>query len=75
MTERMLASLAGMARLLGVHCLLEGVEDEIGLLMAKRVGAQSAQGYLFGAPMTEQELLLLIANPASEERDLGAVGA
>ena len=72
---RLLASLAGMARLLGVHCLLEGVEDEIGLLMAKRVGAQSAQGYLFGAPMTEQELLLLIANPASEERDLGAVGA
>ena len=68
MTERMLSSLAGMARLLGVHCLLEGIEDEIGLLMAKRVGAQSAQGYLFGAPMSQAELIGVVESAANDVR-------
>ncbi len=57
MTEKMLHSLSGMARTLGVHCLLEGIENELELLMAKRVGAQSVQGYLFGMPMGALELL------------------
>ncbi|MCK0129049.1 EAL domain-containing protein [Erythrobacter sp. F6033] len=57
MAEKVLASLVGMARVLGVHCLLEGVEDEVGLLMAKRAGAESVQGYLFGKPMTSENLM------------------
>lgn len=56
MTEKVLFSLAGMARTLGVHCLLEGVEDEVDLLMAKRVGADAVQGFLFGEPMSAQGL-------------------
>lgn len=56
MTEKVLFSLAGMARTLGVHCLLEGIEDEVDLLMAKRVGADAVQGYLFGEPMTSADL-------------------
>ncbi len=56
MTEKVLFSLAGMARTLGVHCLLEGIEDEVDLLMAKRVGANAVQGYLFGEPMTSAAL-------------------
>jgi len=60
MTEKILTSLSGMARVLGVHCLLEGVEDELDLLMAKRAGAQSVQGYLFGRPMPSSELLELL---------------
>lgn len=56
MTEKVLHSLVGMARTLNVHCLLEGVENELELVMAKRVGAQSVQGYLFGVPMTLNEL-------------------
>lgn len=59
MTEKMLASLVGMAHVLGVKCLLEGVEDEVKLLMAKRVGAESVQGYLFGKPMDAVELQIL----------------
>ena len=51
MTEKILRSLVGMARTLEVHCLLEGVENELELMLAKRVGAQSVQGYLFGRPM------------------------
>ncbi|MEM9501373.1 MAG: EAL domain-containing protein [Pseudomonadota bacterium] len=57
MTEKILSSLAGMARVLGVHCLFEGVEDELELLMAKRAGAESVQGYFFGEPMSEAALL------------------
>ncbi|WP_298337585.1 EAL domain-containing protein [uncultured Erythrobacter sp.] len=57
MTEKILFSLAGMARTLGVHCLLEGVENEVDLLIAKRVGAETVQGFHFGKPMSERELL------------------
>ena len=71
MTEKILSSLAGMARILGVHCLLEGVEDEIGLLMARRAGAESVQGYLFGRPMSSKELLELVKGPVAN--DLGDV--
>ncbi|MEH6701818.1 putative bifunctional diguanylate cyclase/phosphodiesterase [Parasphingorhabdus sp.] len=56
MTEKILHSLAGMARTLDVQCLLEGVENELELLMAKRVGAQSVQGYYFGIPMSAVQL-------------------
>lgn len=66
MTEKILSSLAGMARILGVHCLLEGVEDEIELLMAKRIGAESVQGYYFGEPMTAAALLEL-AGPKNSQ--------
>ena len=61
MTEKILFSLAGMARTLGVHCLLEGIEDELGLVLAKRVGAESVQGYLFGKPMSSEDLRSVIA--------------
>ncbi|MEM8723946.1 MAG: EAL domain-containing protein [Pseudomonadota bacterium] len=69
MTEKILSSLAGMARILGVHCLLEGVEDEIELLMAKRIGAESVQGYYFGEPMNALDLLELVN--ASEDQAEG----
>ncbi len=71
MTEKVLVSLAGMARTLGVNCLLEGVEDEINLLMAKRVGADAVQGFLFGRPMTGdalQEQLEHIAHMAEQSK-------
>ncbi|MCB2073567.1 MAG: EAL domain-containing protein [Novosphingobium sp.] len=63
MTERILHSLVGMARTLEVHCLLEGIESELDMLMAKRVGAQSVQGYLFGMPLSADEMRALRRNP------------
>jgi EAL domain-containing protein (putative c-di-GMP-specific phosphodiesterase class I) len=60
MTEKLLSSLAGMARTLGVQCLFEGVETEIELLLAKRAGAQLIQGYLIGKPMTWDQLTSMI---------------
>jgi diguanylate cyclase (GGDEF)-like protein len=61
MTEKILHSLAVTAQALGVDCLLEGVEDEVQLVMAKRVGVQSVQGYFFGKPMEGVELADTIA--------------
>ena len=56
MTEKILHSLTVTANALGVNCLLEGVEDELQLVMAKRVGADAVQGYLFGEPMQSEKL-------------------
>ncbi|MEP5188896.1 MAG: EAL domain-containing protein [Marinomonas sp.] len=78
MTEKILHSLAVTASALGVDCLLEGVEDELQLIMAKRVGAHSVQGYLFGKPMESNELTGVIAKqnkkpdhaPAPAEQNL-----
>ncbi|MEM6908386.1 MAG: EAL domain-containing protein [Pseudomonadota bacterium] len=50
MAEKVLRSMVGLADTLGVECLLEGVEDELGLLMAKRAGIQLVQGYRTGKP-------------------------
>lgn len=73
MAEKVLSSLVGMARVLGVNCLLEGVEDEIALLMAKRAGAELVQGYLFSQPMSAQDLRYALAGGHSliEKREAG----
>lgn len=60
MTEKILHSLVGMARTLGIDCLFEGVEDEIQLIIAKRAGTHLVQGYLFGKPMTGMQLLCAV---------------
>ncbi len=68
MTEKVLFSLAGMARTLGVECLLEGIESEVDLLMAKRVGVDAVQGFLFGRPMTAEALDTFLANYSSGDQ-------
>jgi diguanylate cyclase (GGDEF)-like protein len=67
MSEKILRSLVGMAQTLGVHCLLEGIENQLELNVAKRVGAQSVQGYLFGKPMRASLLELLLVNGAKTD--------
>lgn len=73
MAEKVLASLVGMARVLGVNCLLEGVENEIALLMAKRAGAELVQGYLFSEPMSAHDLrnALAVGRSVIEKREAG----
>jgi len=58
MTEKILRSLVSVAGTLGVECLLEGVEDQLGLLMAKRAGVELVQGFLIGRPGGAEELYL-----------------
>jgi diguanylate cyclase (GGDEF)-like protein len=60
MTEKLLRSIAGLARTLGVQCLFEGVETELELVLAKRAGAHVVQGYLIGAPMPWQHMNALV---------------
>ncbi|MEP2103290.1 MAG: EAL domain-containing protein [Parasphingorhabdus sp.] len=68
MTEKILHSLVGMALTLRVECLLEGIENELQLVMAKRAGVQSVQGYLCGMPMTAKELIAFFeTNDKTEE--------
>jgi len=59
LTAKILHSLAGMSRVLGLECLIEGVEDELDLLLAKQAGVDLIQGYYFGKPMPAEELLAL----------------
>lgn len=66
MTEKILHSLTVTASALGVDCLLEGVEDELQLVLAKRVGVQSVQGYLFGKPMEGEQLSSLIVEQGGQ---------
>jgi diguanylate cyclase (GGDEF)-like protein len=73
MTEKMLNSLVGIAGTLGVQSLLEGVEDELGLLMAKRAGADLVQGYLTGRPMTAADLEKI--DPAGASEAMVAAGS
>lgn len=62
MTEKLLRSVAGMARTLGVQCLFEGVEGELEMLLAQRAGAQAVQGYLIGKPMPWEKLTAMVAD-------------
>ncbi len=75
MTEKILHSLAVTASALGVDCLLEGIEDELQLIMAKRVGATSVQGYYFGKPMSDEQFVEVIkeANAEKPQRQIRSI--
>lgn len=64
MTEKVLRSLVGIAQTLGVQCLLEGIETELELLVAKRVGTQLVQGFLYGKPMDGGEFSRQLTLPS-----------
>ena len=72
-TEKILRSLVGVARTLDVPCLLEGVESEFDLLVAKRVGAQAVQGFLFGQPLDVQEMQALFRDTSSHAPSMQAL--
>ncbi|MCA0904571.1 putative bifunctional diguanylate cyclase/phosphodiesterase [Qipengyuania aquimaris] len=57
MTERVLTSLVGLARTLEVTCVLEGIECELDLLMARRSGFNLVQGFHHGPPMSIDDLM------------------
>jgi diguanylate cyclase (GGDEF)-like protein len=51
-------SVTGMGHVLQVDVFAEGVETEGQLHVLRDIGADGAQGYLFGRPMSVEELLL-----------------
>jgi diguanylate cyclase len=55
--RRLIESLIGMARSLGLEVIAEGVERDGELTVLREVGCQYVQGYLLGRPRPEAELL------------------
>lgn len=55
--RRLIESLIGMARSLGLDVIAEGVEHDGELTVLREVGCQYVQGYLLGRPRPEAELL------------------
>jgi diguanylate cyclase (GGDEF)-like protein len=52
-----LRSITALGRHFGARVVAEGVETEEQLQLAQRAGCSQAQGYLFGRPMTQEELI------------------
>jgi diguanylate cyclase (GGDEF)-like protein/PAS domain S-box-containing protein len=58
--ERIVEALTGLGHDLGVDVVVEGVETEQQREMLAAIGAEHAQGYLFGRPSPEFDLTLLL---------------
>ncbi len=50
-SRSILKNIMNMAKELGIHTLMEGVEDEEVLEFLRQTGCEKAQGWLFGKPM------------------------
>jgi len=55
--QAILRSIAALGRHFGMRVVAEGVESEEQLEFARKAGCSHAQGYLFGRPMAQDELL------------------
>lgn len=58
---------AGLARRLGMACTAEGVESEGQFRLVTRAGCTEAQGYAFGRPVEQAELLGTAEAPGGRE--------
>jgi len=58
--EKIIRSIAGLARDLDVRLCAEGVQSPKALALARYVGCHAAQGYLIGKPMPAEDLSALI---------------
>ncbi len=56
-----------LARSLGIKVIAEGVENEAQLAFLNAYGCQYAQGYLFGRPLTSDQLVKLVTTGELEQ--------
>lgn len=73
--EVIVASIAGLARSLGLGACAEGVEDEAALRFLRDLKCQTAQGYLIGKPMPADQLVELIGGWNGRGRETQRVQA
>jgi diguanylate cyclase (GGDEF)-like protein len=55
-------SVAALGRHFGAQVVAEGVETDEQLELARRAGCSHAQGFLFGRPMPQQDLIVYLEN-------------
>jgi diguanylate cyclase (GGDEF)-like protein/PAS domain S-box-containing protein len=54
--EAMVHAMVNLSHTLGMHVVAEGVEDSDQVLALRRLGCIMAQGYVFGRPMSPQDM-------------------
>lgn len=69
--SKLIKTMIDMSRVLGIDCVLEGVETREQLDLAAASGATIVQGYLFGPPMTSEDLLRRFVPAATGRRRAG----
>ena len=62
--SRLTAAVIGLARVLDLHCIAEGIERPAQHERLKELGCDYAQGFLLGRPMTSDRLRELLAATA-----------
>ncbi|WP_457675621.1 EAL domain-containing protein [Thiolapillus sp.] len=64
----LVTAIVAMADSLGIAVVAEGVETEEQRLFLREIGCDYMQGFLFGKPLTAEEMEQRIANPSGSER-------
>jgi len=67
MNLTLVTAVIAMAESLGMEVVAEGVENEQQADLLRALGAQQAQGYLFGRPMPAEEILRTVGAVAHPE--------
>ena len=76
-SREIITMVVDMAKRLGIHTVVEGVETEQQRRFLTQVGCEMLQGFLFSRPMRYEELPddCLVTESAEERRRFGATGA
>ncbi|RED13168.1 putative bifunctional diguanylate cyclase/phosphodiesterase [Pontivivens insulae] len=68
--RQIVAAMIDIGRTLGIEVLAEGVETAAQARILTELGCDLLQGWLFGQPVSEEELVDLIEKPSGHWRDL-----
>ncbi len=60
----MVSSVIELARTLGIHTTIEGIENQAQLDVARKARCERVQGFLLGKPVTASELSTLVSKDA-----------
>ncbi len=69
--SRLTAAVIGLARVLDLHCVAEGIERPAQQERLRELGCDYAQGFLLARPMTSDELHVLLAATAPATAGVG----
>jgi EAL domain-containing protein (putative c-di-GMP-specific phosphodiesterase class I) len=73
-SKKIISSIINMAKLLGVHTLAEGIENEEQMLFLKDIGCEMLQGFYYSKPMSAEEHIDYVADTDTPVEDLSEQG-